>query len=84
MNTKFGLKRGRFKKVDSSNLLDVKYDERLLVLSIRFINRPQWTYRYVDVTPNIYEEMMASPSIGEYFHYNIRDTYNFYKDEFKQ
>lgn len=81
---KFGLKAGRFKKVESSNLLDVKYDARLLVLSIRFLNRPNWTYRYVDVTPNVYEDLMKAPSVGEFFHSNIKDTYNFYKDEFNK
>ena len=84
MNTKkIGLKRGRFSKVSSSNLLDVKYDDRQYLLSIRFVNRPKWTYRYADITPRVYKEMMDSPSVGEYFHQNIRDTYNFYKDEFK-
>lgn len=78
------MKTGRFTKVESSNILDVKYDEKAHLLSIRFINRPNWTYRYVDVTPSVYKEMMEAPSIGVFFHNNIKDTYNFYKNEFKQ
>ena len=37
-------------------------------------------YEYVDVPSTILQEMLLSESIGKYFHSNIKDQYDTYKE----
>lgn len=61
--------------VSSSNLKSVGYDRDRRVLEIEFQNGR--VYRYHDVPPEEYEELMKAPSLGRYFIANIRDGYGY-------
>jgi hypothetical protein len=61
--------------VTSSNLKSVGYDRARRVLEIEFQNGR--VYRYHDVPPEEYEELLKAPSLGRYFNDNIRDGYQY-------
>jgi hypothetical protein len=59
----------------SSNIEAVAYDPEKCVLSIRFIKSGD--YHYSNVLRYIFDEMMASESVGRYFSENIKSNPNF-------
>ena len=63
--------------VESSNLLEVGYDEVAEVLYITF--KSGITYTYEDVPYYVYEELLSAESLGSYFHKNIRTKYVYHK-----
>lgn len=65
--------------VVSSNIDSVGYDENEFTLYVRFNDkgRGSWLYRYFAVPPSVFEELMNAQSFGQYFYYNIRDSYNY-------
>jgi hypothetical protein len=58
--------------VDSSNLVSVGYDEGTLEVEFN-----SGIYCYYDVPEYIYEELMASDSIGSYLHQNVKSSYSY-------
>ena len=61
--------------VVSSNVASVGYSHRLRVLEIEFARGA--IYRYFNVPPLIYRELMAAKSKGHYLALNIRGKYLF-------
>lgn len=59
--------------VESSNLAEVGYDQDTQKLQVMFKNGG--LYEYDRVPFNVYQELLDSPSVGSYFHYNIKDRY---------
>lgn len=61
--------------VSSSSISEVGYDEAGNTLEIMFLDGR--VYQYFDVPVGVYEALMNAPSIGQYFHSEIRGTYRF-------
>ena len=58
--------------VESSTAVSVGYDEASQTLEIEF---KSGTYQYYNVPLTIYEQMMASDSIGKFIHVYIKPAY---------
>jgi len=65
--------------VESSNLESVGYDEENEILEVEF--KSGAVYRYYDVPPEVYEELMTADSHGSYFYWNIRDVFRYRRIE---
>jgi hypothetical protein len=63
----------RFKKVNSSMLRQVRYDPKSRFLDVVF--RTGESYRYKDVPPAEYKELMNAESHGKYMQTRIIDHY---------
>ena len=63
----------RSKRVDSSVLLSVGYDEKRRVLKVRFRNGR--VYYYLVVPPAEYRALLKAPSTGKYLHEVIKPKY---------
>lgn len=61
--------------VESSLIHSVGYDPRTTVLELQFQDGN--IYRYYDVEPETYQELLEAPSKGHYFNEYIRDAYLF-------
>lgn len=61
--------------VDSSLIHAVGYDERRSLLEIQFQDGA--IYRYFEVEPEVYTELLESESKGRYFNDYIKDAYLF-------
>ena len=61
------------KPVTSMNLASVGYDAQEKTLEIEF--KTGGTYQYPDVPPRVHAELINAPSVGAYFHQNIRKQY---------
>ena len=59
--------------VDSSALRTVGYSKRRHILEIEFINGA--IYRYYDIAPSVYRELLAADSKARYYDFNIRRKY---------
>jgi hypothetical protein len=59
--------------VESTALATVGYSKRLHVLEIEFRNGA--IYRYLDVTPDVYEELINAHSKARFYDQNIRHKY---------
>lgn len=57
-------------QVDSSAITSVGYSKRQHALEIEFRNGA--IYRYLDVPPKIYRDLVAAPSKASYYDANIR------------
>ena len=57
----------------SSALASVGYSKRLHALEIEFINGS--IYRYLDVAPTIYRDLLNAPSKARFYDGNIRRKY---------
>jgi hypothetical protein len=53
----------------------VKYDDDAGELDITFTSGK--TYRYRDVPPDVYDELLDAESKGEYFNENIKNIFTF-------
>jgi len=60
--------------VSSSNLVSVGYCSESLTLEIEFNSG---TYQYYDVPNDVFDELMASSSLGSYLHHHIKSNYNY-------
>lgn len=58
--------------VKSSNIRAIGYDKETQVLAVEFTNG---VYKYAAVPPEVHEAMMASDSVGKYFHAAIKGHY---------
>lgn len=63
-----------FKPIVSSNLEAAKYDESTRELIIRFKNGR--AYKYPDVSPELYADLLAADSAGSFFATQIRNLSN--------
>jgi hypothetical protein len=70
-----GTREERSGRIVSSILQDVKYDPHSRNLDIRFVSGE--TYRYSNVTPEIYERFRDSGSKAAFFNKHIRDGYDY-------
>lgn len=61
--------------VSSSSISEVGYDEAGNTLEIMFLDGR--VYQYFDVPVWVYEALINAPSVGQYFHSEIRGTYRF-------
>ena len=59
--------------IDSSALRSVGYSKRRHILEIEFINGA--IYRYYDIAPSVYRELLAADSKARYYDFNIRRKY---------
>jgi hypothetical protein len=60
-------------RVQSSGLASIGYSKRRHVLEIEFTNGA--IYRYVDVAPSVYHELMSAESKARYYDLNIKKNY---------
>lgn len=65
--------------VESTMLASVGYDPVDEILELAF--RSGGVYRYTEVPEEIYRELMAAPSLGEYFLVYIDDQYTYMRVE---
>ena len=61
----------------SSTLASVLYFPQGRELEVEF--RSGAIYRYLDVPPNVYTELLDSPSKGAYYNFNIRKRFPFHQ-----
>jgi hypothetical protein len=60
-------------RVQSSALASIGYSKRRHVLEIEFTNGA--IYRYVDVAPSVYRDLMAAESKSRYYDLNVKRNY---------
>lgn len=60
--------------VESSTIQVLGYDPESQVLEIVFRSTPDQVYRYSNVEPELFCELLNAPSVGEFFHDEIRDN----------
>lgn len=63
----------QLQRVVSSVLSAVGYEPKRKILEVEF--RSGRLYQYFDVPPNVYEQLLAAPSLGSYFNKAIRPHY---------
>ena len=61
------------KRVNSSKLRSVGYDEKSMTLEIEFSNGQ--VYQYVKVYPEVYRRFMAAPNPTSFFEDRIEEDY---------
>lgn len=61
--------------VESSLIHSVGYDPRTATLELQFQDGN--IYRYYDVEPETYRDLLEAPSKGHYFNEYVRDAYLF-------
>jgi hypothetical protein len=59
------------KPLNSSNLKAVGFDDGTLI--IEFTNNTKYSYK--NVPRHVYDELLAAPSHGKFFHAHIRNVY---------
>jgi KTSC domain len=59
--------------VESSALLSVGFSKRRHILEIEFINGA--IYRYLDVPPSVYRDLLSADSKAHYYDLNIKRNY---------
>lgn len=62
------------KPLKSSKLRSAGYDERLRVMEIEFVNGD--VYEYKAVSPELYRQLMASPSPNSFFEDKIEEAFS--------
>ncbi len=60
-------------RVKSSVIASVGYDPDAQVLEVRFHSGR--TYRYFDVPPRVYGQLVAADSVGAYFNTEVKPHY---------
>jgi lysyl-tRNA synthetase class 2 len=66
---------------DSSFITNVSYSEDTEVLYIKFNSGTTWVY--YDVSQEVYNRLVKSTSVGEYFNKNIRNKYSSQRINYK-
>ena len=66
-------------KVSSSNIDSVGYDTATRKLRIAFKNKA--TFDYLDVAPELFNDLMDADSIGKFFHANVKNKFKGKKRE---
>ena len=57
----------------SSFITNVSWDPNSEILMLRFVSGSTWAYH--NVPEDVYEALVRSPSVGEYFNKHIRSKY---------
>lgn len=65
----------RRKRVQSSLVRSVGYDQKKKVLELEFVSGA--IYRYADVPEVEYRDWMKAESLGAYVNYHIKDDYHY-------
>lgn len=65
------------KKVNSSNINSIGYDQIHNILEVEFSSGD--IYKYLNVPQNVYILLMSSSSHGSYFADHIKNKFNFIK-----
>jgi len=65
----------RWKRVRSSNVHSIAYDENEFVLYVKFLDLS--VYKYYDVDPDIWSEFVMAPSKGRFVWTHLRDVYEY-------
>ena len=60
-------------RVASSGIASVGYSKRYHILEIEFVNGA--VYRYVQVAPNVFRDLMTADSKARYYDANVRGKY---------
>ncbi len=60
-------------RVKSSSIQSIGYDEPSQTLEVKFAHGG--IYQYFDVASEVFEQFLAAPSKGQFFHDEIRDAY---------
>lgn len=60
--------------VDSEAMQEVEYDEAKRILRIRFADG--W-WRYFEVPPETYQQLITAESHGRYFHEHVRGCFRY-------
>lgn len=60
---------------DSSNIARYRYDQNAHVLSVEF--KKGGTYNYYDVPQNIFDQMKAATSTGQFLAQNVKGVYRY-------
>ena len=63
--------------ISSSSLASLFYDPERQALEVEF--RSGQIYRYLQVSAEIYSELLAAPSHGAYFNVSIRNQFAFHQ-----
>ena len=59
--------------VVSAGIAAIGYSKRRHILEIEFVNGA--VYRYIQVSPDVYRELMTAPSKARYYDRNVRGKY---------
>lgn len=59
--------------IGSTAIASIGYSKRRHILEIEFVNGA--VYRYLDITPDVYRELMIADSKTRYYDFNIRGNY---------
>ena len=59
--------------IQSTAIAAIGYSKRRHILEIEFVNGA--VYRYLDITPEVYRELMIADSKTRYYDFNIRGSY---------
>jgi len=65
------------KNVTSSNINKVGYENGIL----QIVFKDKGVYNYKDVPENIFTDLLKSLSIGSFFHRNIKNVFDFDKED---
>jgi hypothetical protein len=65
------------KPVNSSTIKSVGYDEPTSNLQVEFIHGGH--YMYHGVPKQLYHQLIGAPSVGSFFHRNVKDKHKFTK-----
>lgn len=57
----------------SSFITNVSWDDDTETLLVQFISGTTWLYH--DVSEDVYNRLVRSPSVGQFFNKNVRDKY---------
>jgi KTSC domain-containing protein len=63
----------RREQVDSNAIASIGYSKRRHILEIEFVNGA--VYRYLEVAPSVYRELMAADSKARYYLANVKGRY---------
>jgi hypothetical protein len=61
------------KAVASKGIASIGYSKRLHILEIEFVNGA--VYRYLEVAPSVYRDLMSADSKAAYYDRNIKGNY---------
>jgi len=60
--------------LNSTAIASAAYDDDTAILSVTFVSGRE--YEFNAVPPDVYEELISSPSPGSYFHREIKSKYS--------
>jgi hypothetical protein len=61
----------------SEQIAAAGYDKESKTLRVEFVKNGGATYEYDDVPDGVLEQMLHAPSVGGYFHSQVRTSYGY-------